>query len=107
MANRRRPDRRIRHDPQQTVRVNRRSAMWGRRPVMWAAISVSFALFVLLTGLGWDATAASLAGGLLLLACVAVCIWAAVQGRTAEREVDRAVGQIARARRARGDSRSS
>jgi uncharacterized protein (DUF58 family) len=66
---------------------------------MWAAIALSLALFALLTGLGWAGTAASLAGGLLLLACVAVCIWAAVQGRTAEREVDRAVGQIARVRR--------
>lgn len=62
---------------------------------MWAAIALSLALFVLLAGLGWGDTAASLAGGLLLLlACGAVCIWAAVQGRTAESEVDRAVGQI-------------
>jgi hypothetical protein len=69
---------------------------------MWAAIVFSLALFVLLARLGWgDNSAASIAGGLLLVACVAVCIWAAVQGRTAEREVDRAAGQLARVRRGR------
>jgi hypothetical protein len=66
---------------------------------MWTAITLSLALFVLLVVLGWGDSAASIAGGLLLLACVAVCIWAGLQGRTAEREVDRAVGQIASARR--------
>ena len=73
--------------------------LWGPRRVMWAAVALSLALFVLLARLGWGDTAASLAGGLLLLACVGVCVWAAVQGRTAAREVDRAVGQIARSRR--------
>lgn len=76
-----------------------RSARLGPGPVMWAAIVASTALFVLLTGLGWGGAAASLAGGLLLLACVAVCIWAALQGRAAEREVDRAVSRIGRIRR--------
>lgn len=68
---------------------------------MWAAIAVSVALFGLLTARGWGDSAASIAGGLLLLACVAVCIWAGVQGRNAEREVDRAIGQMASARRGR------
>ena len=67
---------------------------------MWAAIALSLVVFVLLVVRGWgDNSAASIAGGLLLLACVAVCIWAGAQGRSAEREVDRAVAQIARARR--------
>jgi hypothetical protein len=100
MADPRRPGRRTRHDPQPAARATSRPRWWGPRPVMWAAIALSLVLFGLLAGLGWgDNSAASLAGGLLLLACVAVCIWAAVQSRTAEREVDRAVGQIARLRR--------
>ena len=94
-----RPERPTSHDPQQASRPTSRSSWWAPRPVMWAAIVLSLALFVLLAGLGWGDNSASLAGGLLLLACVAVCIWAAAQGRTAEREVDRAVDQIARARR--------
>ena len=106
MADPRRPDRGTGQDPQQAPRATSRSRWWGPRPVMWAAIVLSLALFVLLAGLGWgDNTAASIAGGLLLLACVAVCIWAAVQGRTAEREVDRAIGQIARARRGQSPER--
>ncbi len=57
---------------------------------MWAVIALSLAPFVLLAVRGWsDTSAASIAGG-LLLACVAVCIWAVAQGRRAEREVDRA-----------------
>ena len=100
MADPRRPDRRTGHDPHRASRATSRSALWGPRPVMWAAIVFSLALFVLLARLGWgDNSAASIAGGLLLAACVAVCIWAAVQGRTAGRELDRAVGQLARVRR--------
>ena len=100
MADPRRPDRHSGHDPRRAFPATSRSALWGPRPVMWAAVVASLALFVLLARLGWgDTSAASIAGGLLLLACVAVCTWAAVQGRTAEREVDRAVGHLARARR--------
>ncbi len=36
--------------------------------------------------------------GFLLLACVAVCVWAGVQGRIADREVDRAIARMVAAR---------
>lgn len=73
---------------------------------MWGAIALSLALFLLLVVLGWGNSAASIAGGLLLLTCVAVCVWAAMQGRRAEREVERAVGQIVWARRVHSRRRS-
>lgn len=64
------------------------------RVVMWAAIGLS-GLFGLLIALGWRDNAGTIAAGLLLLACVAVCIWAGVQGRISDREVDRAVARMA------------
>lgn len=95
------PFERTRH---QRSLVTSRSRWWAPRLVMWAAIALSVALFVLLVVQGWtDTSAASVAGGLLLIACVAVCAWAAAQGRRAEREVDRAIRQISGARRARND----
>jgi hypothetical protein len=69
---------------------------------MWGAIALSLAVFLVLVALGWDVGAAPIAAGLLLLGCVAVCIWAAAQGRRAEREVDRAFGQISDARHVHG-----
>ena len=68
------------------------------RVVMWAAIGLSVVLLWLLIALGWRDNAGTIAAGLLLLACVAVCIWAGVQGRIADREVDRAVARMAAAR---------
>lgn len=68
------------------------------RVVMWAAVGLSVVLFGLLIALGWPDNAGTIAAGLLLLACVAVCIWAGVQGRISDREVDRAVARMAAAR---------
>lgn len=75
-----------------------RTTRCAPRVVMWAAIGLAFALFGLLIGLGWRDNAGTIAAGLLLLACVAVCIWAGVQGRISDREVDRAVARMAAAR---------
>ena len=65
---------------------------------MWAAIGGSVALLGVLLALGWGDRAWATAAGVLLLACVFVCIWAAAQGRVAEREVRRAVARLAAAR---------
>jgi hypothetical protein len=65
---------------------------------MWTAIGLSVVLFGLLTAVGWRDNAGTIAAGILLLACVAVCIWAGVQGRISEREVDRAIARMAAAR---------
>jgi hypothetical protein len=77
----------------------RRPRLWSPRPAVGAAIALSLALFGLLFARGWGDSAASIAGGLLLIACVAVCIWGEAQGWKAEREVDRDIGQIASAPR--------
>lgn len=69
------------------------------RTVMWAAIGLALTLFGLLLALGWGPSAGTTAGAFLLLACVAVCIWAVAQGRSADREVDRAIARMAAARR--------
>ena len=66
---------------------------------MWAAIVGSVALLGVLLALGWGDRAWRTAAGVLLLSCVFVCIWAVAQGRTAEREVRRAVARLAAARR--------
>jgi hypothetical protein len=42
--------------------VTSRSTLWAPRPVMWTAITLSLALFVLLVVLGWGDSAASIAG---------------------------------------------
>jgi hypothetical protein len=72
---------------------------------MWAAIAGSIALLVVLLLLGWDDGAWSAAAGVLLLSCVLVCVFAALQGRTAAREVSRAVEQLAMQRAADDERR--
>ena len=77
-----------------------RTTRFTPRIMMWAAIGLSFVLFGLLVAVGWRDNAGSIAAGFLLLACVAVCVWAGVQARIADREVDRAIAQMAAARQA-------
>lgn len=69
------------------------------RAVMWAAIALALALFGLFLAVGWRDNAATTAAATLLLACVAVCIWAGVQGWSADREVDRAIARLTAARK--------
>jgi hypothetical protein len=78
--------------------MNRRRRPASPRLVMWAAIGGSIALLGVLLALGWQDRAWTTAAGTLLLACVFVCIWAAAQGRTTEREVRRIVARLAAAR---------
>ena len=70
------------------------------RVVMWSAIGGSIALLGALLALGWDDAAWSTAAGVLLLACIGVCIFAAAQSRSTDREVRRAVARLAAAREA-------
>lgn len=74
------------------------STRFAPRVVMWVAIGLSFGLFGLLVAVGWRDNAGTLAVGFLLLACVAVCVWAGVQGRIADREVERAIARMVAAR---------
>jgi predicted lysophospholipase L1 biosynthesis ABC-type transport system permease subunit len=80
--------------------MNRHRSPWKLRLVMWSAIGASIALLGVLLAVGWDDAAWTTAAGVLLLACVAVCIFAVVQGRNADREVRRAVARLAAAREA-------
>jgi hypothetical protein len=81
--------------------MNRHPTPMKARIVMWAAIAGSLALLGVLLALGWGEGAWTTAAGVLLLACVFVCIWAGVQSRTTDREVRRAVARIATARQTR------
>lgn len=83
-----------------------RTPRFAPRVLMWTAIGLSFALLGLLVTLGWRGNAGTIAAGFLLLACVAVCIWAGVQGRISDREVERAVTRLAGAREAAARQRS-
>lgn len=65
---------------------------------MWAGITGSAALLVLLLARGWGSDAWATAAGVLLVVCVLVCASAATQGRAASREVSRAVARLAAAR---------
>jgi predicted lysophospholipase L1 biosynthesis ABC-type transport system permease subunit len=98
-------------DPVMTVRArpNRCIAPSGtpeRRPLapglaMWLAIFGSLALLGVLRVLGKDGRVWAIALGVLLAACVLVCVWAAAQGRAAERAIDGAVQRMAAARHER------
>lgn len=68
------------------------------RVVMWTGIGLSFGLFGLLIAVGWRANAGTIAAAFLLLACLAACVWAGVQGRISDREVDRAIARMAAVR---------
>ena len=68
------------------------------RVIMWSAIGGSIALLGVLLALGWDDAAWSTAAGVLLLACVGVCVFAVLQSRSTDREVRRAVARLASAR---------
>jgi fatty acid desaturase len=81
-----------------TPRLRGRATRFAPRALMWAAIGLSVVLFWLFIALGWRDDAGTVAAGLLLLTCLAVCIWAGVQGRISDREVERAVAQMAAAR---------
>ena len=70
------------------------------RLIMWVAIGLSVALGGILIALGWaSGDAWATAAAVMLLACVAVCVWGAVQGRRAEREVDRVIARLVESRR--------
>jgi hypothetical protein len=69
------------------------------RMVMWTAIAASAALLAVLLRQGWGDRAWSIAGGLLVLCCIAVCIWAAVTGNRSTRAVEREVARLAETRR--------
>lgn len=75
--------------------------------VMWSAIGGSIALLGVLLALGWDDAAWATAAGVLLFACVLVCIFAGEQGRSTDREVRRAVDRLAAARSADESRRAS
>jgi hypothetical protein len=81
-----------------TPRLRGRATRFAPRALMWAAIGLSVVLFGLLIALGWRDNAGSIAAAFLLLACVAVCVWAGVHGRIADREVDRAIARMVAAR---------
>ena len=77
-----------------TVQAHQRA-----RVVMWAAIALSVALAVALRARGWDERAWQVAAGVLLLSCIAVCIWSAGVANRCDRDVRAAVERLAEERR--------
>ena len=80
---------------------------WTSRRTMGTAIGGSVGLLAVLLGFGWRDRAWTVAAGVLLLACLAVCVWTVAQGRRAERDVDLAIERLAAARRADERRRST
>lgn len=66
---------------------------------MWAAIAGAAWLLVALLTAGWGQRAWGIAAGALLVACLAVCVWAAIAGERASRDVGRAAEHLAEERR--------
>ena len=57
--------------------------------VMWSAIAANLVVLAGLLAAGWEAQAWGTAAGVFLMACVAVCVWSALTGEQASREVNR------------------
>lgn len=74
--------------------------------VMWGAIAVSAGLLLVLLAQGWGGRAWGIAAGVLLLSCIAICVWAAVIGHRATREVERLVARLAETRRRAAQDRT-
>lgn len=66
---------------------------------MWAGIAGAALLLVVLLAKGWGPSAWGTAAGVLLLVCIAVCVWAAVTGEQSAREVRDATARLAELRR--------
>ena len=80
--------------------MNAHRRPWNPRPTMWTAIGASIVLLGVLLALGWGDDAWSAAAGVLLLSCLLVCVFAALQSRSTDREVQRAVARLAAQREA-------
>jgi hypothetical protein len=66
--------------------------------VMWAGLATAALLLVVLLAQGWGSDACGAAAGLLLLVCIAVCVWAAVVGERSARAVRDEIARLATAR---------
>lgn len=73
--------------------------------IMWSAIALSGLVLAALLAFGWGDGAWGTAAALLLVSCVAVCIWAAVASERSLRAVKREADQLAETRRAAAISR--
>jgi hypothetical protein len=78
-------------------RVHRRASA-----IMWSAIALSGLVLAALLALGWGDNAWGAAAALLLVSCVAVCIWAAVSSEQSQRAAKREAEHLAELRRAAG-----
>jgi|GEM_PF-4941138 hypothetical protein len=74
---------------------------------MLAAIGGSAALLVALFMLGRGEASWSTAGGVLVVACLGICLWGALQGRRTEADIDDAVALMIANRQARSGPRPS
>lgn len=78
-------------------RVHRRASA-----IMWSATAFSGLVLAVLLALGWGDGAWGAAAALLLVLCVAVCIWAAVASEQSLRAVKREADHLADIRRDTG-----
>lgn len=74
---------------------------------MLAAIGGSAALLVALFMLGRGEASWSTAGGVLVVACLGICLWGALQGRRTEADIDDAVALMIANRQTRYGPRPS
>lgn len=74
---------------------------------MLAAVGGSAALVVALLALGRGEASWSTAGGVLVVACLGICVWGALQGRRTEADIDDAVALMIANRQARYGPRPS
>lgn len=71
---------------------------WRRLPAagraMVAAIGISGVVFLALLAAGWGIQSWRTAAGVLVVACLAMCLWSAIVGERASREVKRAADRL-------------
>ena len=71
----------------------------GLGVAMWVAIALAVALFFVLWTGGSAQRAWNVAAGVLVVSCLAVCLWGALIGRQTDRSVRQAVARMEALRR--------
>ena len=77
----------------------KRGAAYAASVAMWTAIVVSVLLVAVLVAFTRDPNAWRVPAAVLAFSCLGVCIWSAAVGAHSERDVKRAVDELARTRR--------
>jgi hypothetical protein len=76
-----------------------RAARQGTRIVIWSSSAAAGLLLVAFLGPRWGSTALTSAAAVLVVVCIAVCVWAAVVSDRSTDNVRRQITRFAQARR--------